>query len=186
MARRAEIILICEDSQHGAFARRFLKEKGYKYRNLRELKSPSGRGSAEQWVRERYAEALKTYRTRGVDHIVVVFIDADKFTPFERLQQLDQECAKQGIPARQPHEKLAIFIPSRNIETWLAHLDGKSVNENTNYPRLPSAGECGPHVKELLTRCHRGNLGLNPPSSLVSACQELERIAMGFPHRNPW
>jgi hypothetical protein len=50
--RRVKIVLLCEDSQHEAFARRFLGGMGWNTREIRVEKSPSAGGSAEQWVRE--------------------------------------------------------------------------------------------------------------------------------------
>ncbi len=59
--RRVKIVLLCEDSQHEAFARRFLKGMGWNTRELRVEKSPSASGSAEQWVREEFPNELRIY-----------------------------------------------------------------------------------------------------------------------------
>ena len=70
-ARNVEVVIVCEDTQHESFVRRFLKKRGYANRKFRVHKNPSGRGSAEQWVRSEYVVALKTYRSRQVDHVVI-------------------------------------------------------------------------------------------------------------------
>lgn len=50
--RRVGIVLLCEDSQHEAFVRRFLKRRRLDTRGLRVRKCPGG--SAEQFVRKEY------------------------------------------------------------------------------------------------------------------------------------
>ena len=52
--RLEKVVLLCEDSQQEAFARRFLVRAGWHPRALRVEKSPQGRGSGEQWVRDRF------------------------------------------------------------------------------------------------------------------------------------
>jgi hypothetical protein len=54
-----KITLLCEDSQHGAFVRRFLKGMGWNTREIRVEKSPAATGSAEQWVREMFPKELE-------------------------------------------------------------------------------------------------------------------------------
>lgn len=58
--RRVRIVLLCEDSQQEAFTRRFLEGMGWDTRELRIEKSPSAKGSAEQWVREGFQENSKS------------------------------------------------------------------------------------------------------------------------------
>jgi len=57
-SRRVQIVLLCEDSQHEAFVRRFLVGMGWETRGMRVEKSPSAGGSAEQWVRIRFPKEL--------------------------------------------------------------------------------------------------------------------------------
>jgi len=63
-SRRVKIVLLCEDSQQEAFTRRFLAGMGWNTRELRVEKSPSAKGSAEQWVREKFPSEIKVYRQR--------------------------------------------------------------------------------------------------------------------------
>lgn len=77
--RRVKIVLLCEDSQHEAFTRRFLKGVGWNIRELRVEKSPSASGSAEQWVREEFPNELRIYRQRKARaaSALIAMIDAD-------------------------------------------------------------------------------------------------------------
>lgn len=174
MSRNVSIVILCEDRQHEAFARRFLKQAGRGYRVQRVEVSPRGRGSGEQFVRERFAKELAFYRARQhrVGQALVVVIDADDRTVAERVEQLDAAAANGGQQPRQSNERVAVFVPRRTIETWIAYLDGQSVNENATYRRLPRERDCQQHVERLYRMCQEGDLRAPVPPSLVAACSE--------------
>jgi hypothetical protein len=65
------------------------------------------------------------------------------------------------------------FIPTWNIETWLAYLDGAEVDEGrSDYPRLDRERECQRHVEKLIQMCDAGKLREPSPLSLDAACSE--------------
>lgn len=64
MSRTVSIVILCEDRQHEAFARRFLATTGKSFRVQRVEISPKGRGSGEQFVRARFSKELAYYRSR--------------------------------------------------------------------------------------------------------------------------
>ncbi len=64
MGRRVQVVILCEDRQHVAFALRFLRQMGKSYRVLRVEVSPHGRGSGEQFVKAQYPKELAYYRSR--------------------------------------------------------------------------------------------------------------------------
>ncbi|MCP4756060.1 MAG: hypothetical protein GY866_34800 [Proteobacteria bacterium] len=173
--RRVKIVLLCEDSQHEAFTRRFLKGMGWNTRELRVEKSPSGGGAAEQWVREKFTTELKAYRqrrTRAASALISV-IDADLRTVNDRINEFENECIENTTPFRTPNEAVAILVPKRNIETWSHYLDGEQVDEVNAYPKLDRERGRKPGVDELLKLC-RTPTGLEPnaPSALAMACNE--------------
>lgn len=175
MTRQVQIVLLCEDNQHEAFARRFLKKAGWEARHLRVEKASQGKGAATQFVCERFPSELKEYRSRcaHIDLRLVVLVDGDQRGVAGRQQDLDQACMKASVPLRQPGEKVAIFVPTWNIETWLAYLDGKAVSEQeSNYPRLKQERDCKRHVDALWAMCQKGTLQPPAPPSLQAACQE--------------
>ncbi len=173
MSRRAQLVLLCEDSQHEAFARRFLKRMGWNRHRIRVEKAPGGRGSGEQFVRARFPLELGEHRRRHAAQALVVMLDGDADGVDARVRGLDDACTAKGIPARRPGEPVAAFVPTWNIETWLAYLDGESVDEaRKDYPRLRPERECGRHVKVLVAMCRDGKLRPPEPPSLVSACEE--------------
>lgn len=175
MSRRmTQVLLLCEDDQHEAFARRFLETLGVYRRAVRVEKAPRGRGSGEHWVRAAYAKEVKGFRSRNFieGRALVVMIDEDTAATPARRQALQQALAENGLAPRSQDEAIVHAIPARNIETWLAYLGGSDVNELHPYPRLRRAGDCSTHVAALRAMCDRGALRSPAPASLADACGE--------------
>jgi hypothetical protein len=182
VSRRAQLVLLCEDTQHEAFARRFLKEMGWETRAMRVEKAPGGRGAGEQFVRLRFPKELKAHRSRPVSQALVAILDGDDEGVGARFAQLSQACREAGVPERTKDERVAIFVPTWNIETWLAYLDGAQVDEaKSDYPRFAGRErECQRHVDELARMCQSGQLRTPAPPSLVAACDEYN-LRLGAP-----
>ncbi len=174
MSRNVNVVILCEDRQHEAFARRFLQQAGKGYRIQRVEVSPRGRGSGEQFVRARYAQELAYYRAKAhkVGQTLIVLIDADDQTVSDRVAQIEKAGVDGNQGPRHPDERIAIFVPARNIETWLAYLDGQTVNETDCYPRLAQERDCQRHVRQLYQMCQQGTLRQPAPPSLKRACKE--------------
>lgn len=168
MSRSVQVVILCEDRQHEAFARRFLVRIGIGARLQRVERSPQGCGSAEQFVREQFAKELEYYRSRShrVEQALVVIVDADRLNVAERISRVERQSA------RRDGERVAMFVPARNIETWISYLDGISVNESDNYPFLDRESECKRHVDRLVEMCEQGELRHPAPPSLEAACIE--------------
>lgn len=174
--RRVQIVILCEDRQQEVFARYFLKKRGFTLdRNVR-IKI-CAKGAGEQFVRESYAAEVKAYRSKNYRvGMLVVLIDADKKTVEERLKQLDDALIADSQQVRQPDEAIAIFVPKRNIETWIHYLQRATVDEETEYAKfLKNESACKPDVEKLVNQCYQG-LDDNAPPSLQAACEELKRI----------
>jgi hypothetical protein len=176
MPNQIRAVILCEDRQQEVFARAFLETCGI--RPLRVLVNPAGMGSGEQFVREKYPNEVQTFRSKfpAQPNIrLVVMTDADTRTVTGRFQQLESALRDNGVPIRQPHDRIGVFIPKRNIETWIHYLKGRPVNEEEAYPYLDKQSECKPEV-EALARNRRAPLPENAPPSMRAACQELPRI----------
>lgn len=176
--RRVKIVLLCEDSQHEAFARRFLKGMGWNTRELRVEKSPSASGSAEQWVRESFPSELETYRRRKprAASALIAMTDADSTDVQTRIKGFETACNSRQIPFRAADEAVAIVVPKRNIETWLRYLAGESVDEESYYPKLERERGCKLAVDRLLNMCRSRGLPADAPSALAAACDEYLRV----------
>jgi hypothetical protein len=175
MSRKVQLVVLCEDKQHEVFVRRFLNMDGWPTRRLRVEIAPPGRGAAEQYVRERFPIELSAYRTNRnrVAEGLIVMVDGDKLGVNARMGQLDAACRSSNMELRQEGERVAIFVPTWNIETWLAYLDGTDVDETKdNYPRLNRERDCQPLVNELHRMCEQQALRKPSPPSLDAACEE--------------
>lgn len=173
--RNVQITLLCEDDQHEAFSRRFLQKRGWEKRRIRVQKAPKGAGSAEQFVRNSVPQELKEARRNN--RVLIVMIDGDNRGVKGRIADLDAACKKRGIPPRQSTDKVLFIVPTWNIETWLAYLDGQKVDETKkDYSYLEYPRECRRHVKVLVGMCQQGKLRQPAPPSLDAACKEWTRI----------
>ena len=171
---RVQLILVCEDAQRAAFVRRFLRADSWDLSpgKFRVAKCPAGSQSAEQWVRENFVAELKAFRSRAPASKIIAVVDADRLSVADRVQQLDQACRDHGVKPREDGEGVAVIVPQRNIETWLAYLDGETVDQTTAYPRLDRESDCDRHVRQLQTLCQDRQLRQPAPPSLEHACQE--------------
>jgi hypothetical protein len=178
--RRVNIVIVCEDKQQEVFACHFLRKRGFVLdRNVRVEICPKGAG--EQFVREKYATEVNGYRTKNYRlGMLIILIDADNGTVENRLKQLNNALIKGSQEPRKPNEAIAIFVPKRNIETWVHYvLTGETVDEEREkpYPKFDrNEAICKPGVEKLATQCSQGNLDENAPPSLQAACSELQRL----------
>lgn len=170
--RGVSVVLLCEDRQQAAFARRFLETAGVLPRRIRQVPLPSGAGAAEQFVREQFPVELEAHRRLTTRTLLVAIIDADTGEIEQRRRELDRECELQEVRPRRPDEAVAILVPRRNIETWLTWLHGKDVDEHTAYTKLRREKDCKPMVLRLSEFCKAGALPGEPPPSLADACHE--------------
>jgi hypothetical protein len=176
--RRIKIAVLCEDRQQEVFARHFLKKRGFRG-NFTFFTCPDGSQSGEQYVRLRYPGEVIEYRRQAnfLSIGLVVVIDADKKTVTERINQLDLALRDAGQEPRKPNEKIAIFVPKRNIETWIHYLQNENVDEESEYTKFTNnEASCKPFVEDLANKCKQGVLDENAPPSLQVACGELQRI----------
>ncbi len=179
LKRQAELIFLCEDQQQSVFLYRFFKSMGWDSRKLKFELSPLGKGSAEQFVRERFPVELESYRQRRsyINCKLVVMIDGDNHGPDARLRGLQIACQQVSVEPRKNDDQVAVFVPTWCIETWFAYLDGITVDETTpNYPRLERPKECQRHVDFLKQMCLEGRLRNPSPPSLDAACQEYRTL----------
>ncbi|MCX7806890.1 MAG: hypothetical protein N3A38_17135 [Planctomycetota bacterium] len=173
MSRIANVVILCEDSQHEAFIRRFLRCAGVEMSNQpRVEKAPGGRGAGAQFVRERFPVELKYYRNHShrAGQVLIVMLDADRYEVDERVRWIDGAVPENQ--RRRPDERVAVFVPARNIETWLAYLSGQEVNETDTYQRLERERDCRAPVERLQEMCRAGRLRPPAPPSLEAACAE--------------
>lgn len=135
MSKRAKVIILAEDQRQATLARAYLKRRNFGVHDIYVEPMSSGRGSGEQWVRERYAKAVGAFRWRSTRAAtaLVVMIDADNETVERRSQQLREALETAHMDQRADAEKIAHLIPKRAVETWILCLNGTAVDEVTDY-----------------------------------------------------
>ncbi|MDA8377187.1 MAG: hypothetical protein M0Z50_09035 [Planctomycetia bacterium] len=172
------ITMLCEDTQHAAFARYFLELQGIHRREIRAKICPPGSQAASQWVVDTYLKELAEYRRRSnyQQLALAVMIDADNNSVAQRQAWLEQACDTAQISGRQGDEAVLYIVPQRNIETWFAYLRGDQINEHDCYPRYKFESDCRKDAGKLYQICRAGNLPPHFPESLRIACVEYQRL----------
>jgi hypothetical protein len=137
MRRPSRAIILAEDEAHDFFIRRYLirLNLGLREREIYTEPFPDGRGCGEQWVRTQYARVVKEYRWRSAlaQTVLVVLIDADTGDVNRRLRQLEEGLIRESMEKRNQGEHIVHFVPKRSIETWILCLNGRSIDEETDY-----------------------------------------------------
>lgn len=179
--RRIAFIVLCEDKQQQVFALHFLRNFwGANIRDIRFCDLPDGKGSGEQFVRDSYLQEVRTHRSKSsyISSLrLIVMVDADRLSVEERQRQFDEALEAAGQEKRGDKERIAIFVPKRNIETCIHYLKGATVDEETAYPKFPNQGDCKVEVARLAeTICPDAGLSEDAPPSLQAACPELARL----------
>lgn len=179
MARASQVIVLAEDELHQRFVRCY-KQKLRFSEGIRNEPLPSGRGCGEQWVRERYANAVKAYRWRSAkaETALVVVIDADVVDVDRRLRQFRDALTYAGLNPRADDETIVHLIPRRNIETWILNLNGRGVDENTDHRHERDIGMQVTSAAATLYEWTRPNARLpdHCVPSILSAIPELRRL----------
>ncbi|MGC9291951.1 MAG: hypothetical protein ACP5EP_04410 [Acidobacteriaceae bacterium] len=168
MSDPSSVVLLLEDEHQQRLIYRYLINCGVKCSAIRIQRSPSGRGSAENWVRKQFAKEVSEYRRRHAQTQLIVVIDADNHTVQERLGQLDQELKDSGKPpADAKTEKIARLAPKRNIETWVLCLNGQKVDEINDYKNNNDWDMLIPKAAEVLSQWSRPNA--KPPKTCIAS-----------------
>lgn len=179
------INILCEDIAQFDFIRAYAQLLGVSKRKIVKLTEANNNAT----VLKHYPEAVNSYRKVASENVIlVVMIDADNKTVKERLREFDQKLdAKKyrlNQDARSDTEKILIFIPIRNIESWFRYIDrGSDVENKKNeegkivcYKDKYQEADISQLAKKLKEEiCVRG-LPENAPSSLHHACRELARL----------
>ena len=188
-----EVTILCEDIDQERFIRQYLICRGLDDRKIKDFGNPKGRviENNNASIVKYYPALMKSYRrTRKYRNIaVVVMIDADEDSLDDRMRSLnialDETAGNLNRDPRLRDEKVAIFVPARNIETWFYYInnnmEGQECNENTDYKndKMSAAEriELAESAAKKLAReiCPQGVDRITLPS-LRYACTELQRL----------
>ncbi len=129
--------LLVEDRAMERLACEVLRRLGFSSREMRVKTSPAGQGSAKQWVEKQYPTEARAYRSKASYQQIALLVgtDADEQTVQHRFDRLSSALTdvEPRVPDRAANERIAIWVPKRNVETWILHLSSGNVDEETNY-----------------------------------------------------
>ena len=171
-----QIVVLCEGKQDGVFLRRFLVRSGVNSDRIRIRGYPAGRGSGKHFVQEEYAKEVEAHRKRAAKMNIglIVMQDCDEATVEATRASLEESAM------RRKDERIALFFPRRNIETWIHFLiNGDEVDESKAYPKLARESECHEAVDRMAEKPEY-RLSSKVPHSLRAACAEIRRL---FPEK---
>jgi hypothetical protein len=178
----SQIIILCEDTAHYHFARRYFQLLGFNGHKIKSKHNSKGisSGSGAEFVKNHYEEEVQVFRSKSkyLNYILVVIIDDDTKSRIQNLYDIYK-------PAR--HERILIFSPNRNIESWIRYIDTGDFNVENNKDEKGQIknykSQYGKNCKytefaENLKKICDGGLPENAPSSLHHACNELNRLKL--------
>jgi cellulose synthase/poly-beta-1,6-N-acetylglucosamine synthase-like glycosyltransferase len=173
MNTKAQVFILCEDTVHYHFARKYFELQGFNSKKITGKYNPKGIsvGSGAEYVKENYAREIKAFHSKvnHLDYILVVIIDDDTKEHIKSLYQ---------IYTPLENEKVLIFSPKRNIESWFYYIDGNNVSESEDYKKNYRNTKPTEFAKKLKEEICAIGLPENAPSSLHHACKELNRIKL--------
>ena len=169
--------VLCEDKLSHCYIRRFLIAQGISGRKIFMTPLPA-EGCGEQYVRRQFPKYLTALRSKSFDsNVLVVAIDADAKSCIERDEQLNEMCRFAGVDKRSENDRVLLFVPKRNIETWVKHFDGENVDENQDFAHFLSGHEsdCYSAADKMAEEFSNSSF-VTELSSLVFAHKEYMRI----------
>jgi len=176
--QRANVILLCEDRRHRTFFHR-MKAKHFKHLRIFDIPLPDGKKSGEQYVRNQYPLQVESIRNKSCKYFLVTIIDADTDSVEQHYRELDQELVKAGQKKRGDSDPIVIFIPKRNIETWIKCLSEEAeVSEEEDYKRKVQGDDLSKAVELFYSLSLLAEEKRPPycPDSLTRAFPEMERL----------
>jgi hypothetical protein len=171
--------VVCEDDDHDRFAWHALRALGFHPREIRLVPRPADCGAAEQWVRSQYAREVNVCRRKSSSQRVTLLILVDGNTRgiAYRQHQLQRSLEQSNREARTSDESIIHWIPTRNIETWVAFLQCEPTDESSDYSSLVRPAHFRAAAK-LFVAWYQDEHARNkkPLDSMIAAWQETKRL----------
>lgn len=183
MADGRRVRLLCEDRRTDRFLRGLCKR--FDVWVLESDVAPGGRGDASLWVRKRYAACVKLLRAHRHQRNLglLVAIDGDNKGIHARKAELAAELTSAGVPQREGHEAIALFVPTWSVETWLALLgrgglvaETESLKDHGDFRHLWEDGKSEATTIAGAVRAWNGEV--QPCASLADAYVEADRVGL--------
>ena len=178
MSNKAQVFILCEDTVHYHFARKYFELLGFNSRKITGKYNPKGRsvGSGAEYVKENYEKEIRAFHSKNyLDYVLVVIIDDDTK---DNIRQIYQKY----VPL--PNETILMFSPARNIESWFYYIDTGNFDAEdkdekgnvTDYKSQYRNSKPTEFAKKLKNEICINGLPENAPASLHHACDQLNRL----------
>lgn len=138
--------VLCEDRKTENLVRRLCDAWGVPSRDVRVSVAPSARGAASAWVNKNYCSEVLAFRAVASfqrELALLVVIDGDNVGVRGRVRDLEEQLEVQvkrrrSVEPRGADERIAVFVPTWSVETWLLWLSGaRDVHEGQSYKHDP-------------------------------------------------
>ena len=126
--------MLCEDAAQERFLVKLCRRRWGRLPD-RVQAAPCGLGSAANWVLKQYPAQVGLSRQKRHERVaLIVMIDGNTEGLRARKRALARALAQAGLEARSRSERIALCVPTRNIETWLqAANEAPGVDEGADY-----------------------------------------------------
>lgn len=172
-----QYIVLCEDAQMKSFILQFLKAHGI--RDIRFRNYPAGKGCGEFFVKKEYCTEVEYLKRNNFRRIVlIVCTDADRLSCDDRIKSLENEIHLKGNWSYKS-ERIIMWIPKREIETWIHFLRGEKTDETVEYRHSGDPVKCKDEAIAMMEYC-RDMLEVNQSilPSLKMAKEEYQRVCL--------
>jgi hypothetical protein len=133
--RRVQVVVLCEGLKDYNFARKCLVRCGWRSDQIFPKTSPAGEGSGFTFVLDRYAAEVRENRKGHMARALLVLVDADTEPEGGRERALDGRLQDADQKPRQAGDRIALWVPRRQLETWVHFLTHGQADEETDYKR---------------------------------------------------
>jgi hypothetical protein len=177
--RRVQVVVLCEGLKDYNFARRCLVKCGWRADQIAPKVSPAGGGSGFTFVLNEYAAEVRANRNGKKTRALLVLVDADTEPEGGREKALDQRLRNADQKPRKAGERISLWVPKRQLETWIQFLTHDKADEETDYKReqgrrVLDYKPAAERFAQLLEK--RRALPSNAVPSLKKAAVEFERL----------
>jgi hypothetical protein len=133
--RVSQTVLLCEDQLHERIVKAYMKECGLPTHApyvRPHVASQEQQGGNDAWVLNQFPIQVRACRQRQkkATTLLIVVIDADRFTVVDRRRQLNDRLKEAGYEELSVDDPVVLLIPRRHGETWICSLLGETVTED--------------------------------------------------------
>ena len=146
--------ILCEDAQMRSFILGVLSHQGINARKIRVKNYPCGDGCGEAFVKREFPKEVKILRSTGYNKkVLIVCTDADNLSVNERKRILMTGLEDEQSCRDLSGEQIIIWIPKREIETWIRFLRGEDVDIEKSYRHSGNPVRCREETKVFSLYC---------------------------------